>query len=553
MVGVSTFAYSAQPLTCSGSLFRINLPSTVSTIITFQGNSGFGSYSGELTLASDGSIFGGLVNGGLNGFGSLFKIAPNSNINPDGKFSSLYQFTGGVADGGRPCFPLVLSLDQNFLFGVTEVGGASNTGIIFKISVTGTGLVKISDFDSASSGPTMKPGLTRLGSTIYGINPYSAFGFVYSISSTSTFSNLASFDSQIQPAVPLTAAVSLNSLFGVSIAGGANGFGSIFKFSIASNSISIIFSFSRSDGAQPLSALAIFGDSLFGSTYKGGDFDRGTVFRYSLTSNSLTSIYSFTGSVGSYPIGSLQLGSDNYFYGTASGDGGIIYRVSTGSDSKLFILFEFPLDRASYPTNSLALPDGQTIAGGSLSSSVYSSSGIFYFNYSGLTSNYSIGTRINQNYSSSSTGAGIKISSTASSNSAGTTGSATSLASSSASNAVKSSFSSSKFSTSTFSSSSSTFNLFSSSSPSSMNPPINSPSDSLTSSTVSGISDPVFFALIGGLIMLSIILIIFLFYLWWNRRNSTTGGYSSAIPLSHNRATTQIMENPAAKMQFSQF
>jgi uncharacterized repeat protein (TIGR03803 family) len=74
-----------------------------------------------------GNLYGTTTNGGLFGYGTVF------NLDPSGKESILYSFTGGV-DGAFPLGNLVRDKAGN-LYGTTnQGGGTSNSGVVFKLS-----------------------------------------------------------------------------------------------------------------------------------------------------------------------------------------------------------------------------------------------------------------------------------------------------------------------------------------------------------------------------------------------------------------------------------
>jgi uncharacterized repeat protein (TIGR03803 family) len=120
--------------------------------------------------------------------------------------------------------------------------------------------------------------------------------------------------------------------YGTTSQGGANGFGTVFRMSVAGGSFTNLHSFNASDGAFPYAELARGSDgNFYGTTGGGGTRDKGTVFRIS-PSGIFTSLYSFADSDGAYPYGGLVQGIDGYFYGTTTQGGalrnGTVFRMS---------------------------------------------------------------------------------------------------------------------------------------------------------------------------------------------------------------------------------
>jgi uncharacterized repeat protein (TIGR03803 family) len=77
-----------------------------------------------LTLGTDGSFYGSTSEGGVDNFGTIFKITS------EGDLTTLYSFTNGT-DGPTPYAPPVEGVDRNFY-------GTTSTGTAYKIRPSGT-------------------------------------------------------------------------------------------------------------------------------------------------------------------------------------------------------------------------------------------------------------------------------------------------------------------------------------------------------------------------------------------------------------------------------
>jgi uncharacterized repeat protein (TIGR03803 family) len=82
-------------------------------------------YAG-LVRDSAGNLYGTTYQGGTDLHGTVFEL------DPTGKLTVLYSFTGG-ADGGNPWAGLLRDSDGN-LYGTTYYGGADGFGTVFKIA-----------------------------------------------------------------------------------------------------------------------------------------------------------------------------------------------------------------------------------------------------------------------------------------------------------------------------------------------------------------------------------------------------------------------------------
>jgi len=79
---------------------------------------------GGLTLGLDGNFYGTSSNGGSQGYGNVFKMAPN------GSLTVLYDFTNGN-DGATPIAPPIQGTDGS-LYGTAELGGRSHCGTLYR-------------------------------------------------------------------------------------------------------------------------------------------------------------------------------------------------------------------------------------------------------------------------------------------------------------------------------------------------------------------------------------------------------------------------------------
>ena len=248
-----------------GSIFEITTAGLQNQIYTF-GSDGINPYAG-LTLATDGNFYGTTVYGGSSNNGVLFRISPG------GTYTALHEFAGGP-DGANPVTKPIEASDGN-LYGPTL--GTNGTSTIYKYS--------------PSDGSF---------STIFKLDPLRGFSAVGALVEGPD-----------------------GNLIGSAEVEGANGCGTLFKFT-KSGSPLWTYSFQCNDtGYSPDSALLQATDgNFYGTTIYGGTAGRcGTVFKLDQSGN-VSDLYAFKSLAdGCGPYGGITQGTDGNLYGTTSGGG----------------------------------------------------------------------------------------------------------------------------------------------------------------------------------------------------------------------------------------
>jgi uncharacterized repeat protein (TIGR03803 family) len=214
-----------------GTVFRLAPDGAETLLYAFPGgNDGANAYAG-VVLDKQGNLYGTTEAGGGTGCGgpgcgTVFKLAP------DGVETVLHAFKGG-SDGGNPQTGLLRDKRGN-LYGTTYLGGAQNSGTVFRITPGGTKSV-IYAFCAQTNCTDGKAPLSSLiadkagnlyGTTVYGGNP--GAGTVFRIAPDGAETVLYSF-CQVQPdcldgAEPL-ASVTLDksgNIYGTTSWGGAD-------------------------------------------------------------------------------------------------------------------------------------------------------------------------------------------------------------------------------------------------------------------------------------------------------------------------------------------
>ncbi|HEX7414103.1 MAG TPA: choice-of-anchor tandem repeat GloVer-containing protein [Bacteroidia bacterium] len=265
-----------------GVLFQYNpVTSTYTKKLDFAGINGQSPF-GTLMQANDGMLYGMTEGGGANNMGVLFQYNPSTNVYTD-KFD--------FAEGNWPQGSLMQASD-GMLYGMTTVGGASTNcpngcGVLFQWNPTTNTYTKKLDFAGATNGR----------------NPYGDL--------------MQASDGM---------------LYGMTYAGGANGFGVLFQYNPATNILTKKLDFAgATNGQRPYGSLMQASDGmLYGMTYQGGANSYGVIFQYTPATNTYTKKLDFSGtSNGSNPMGSLMLASDGMLYGMTEAGGtfeGVLFK-----------------------------------------------------------------------------------------------------------------------------------------------------------------------------------------------------------------------------------
>ncbi|HTY88000.1 MAG TPA: choice-of-anchor tandem repeat GloVer-containing protein [Candidatus Acidoferrum sp.] len=225
-----------------GTAFQLMTNQTLTTLVSFDNSTltfTGGSPYGTLVQASDGNLYGTTSLGGTNGgFGTIFKLTTN------GTLTCLHAFTG-LSDGGNPYAGLVQGADGSF-YGTTGAYASTNQsgtnyGTVFRLSANGTFTTLVSF--AITNGADPRAGLVQgMDGNLYGTT---SVGGVYS------------------------------NVLGV-------GYGTIFKIG-TNGGLTMLFSFNGTNGAAPEAPLIQASDgNFYGTTQQGGTNGYGTIFRLSI-------------------------------------------------------------------------------------------------------------------------------------------------------------------------------------------------------------------------------------------------------------------------------
>ena len=264
---------------------------------------------------------------------------------PAQTFSTLYSFTG-LGDGWIPYGRLVQANDGNF-YGTTYDNPNLDNGTVYKVTSSGT-FTRLHSFTYYERGGESYAGLVQgTDGNFYGVTTVASGGMVFKITSSGTFTRLHSFSGPptdgLNPYAPLIQANDGN-FYGTTFLGGTSNFGTVFRITTG-GTVTILHAFCTQsgcpDGGNPRAGLVQASDgNLYGETLSGGANNYGSIFKIS-TSGTLTTVHSFNSTDGTTPDGGLVQASDGTFYGTTLGGGannyGTVFKMTpSGTLTQLY-------------------------------------------------------------------------------------------------------------------------------------------------------------------------------------------------------------------------
>lgn len=315
-----------------GTVYRLNTDGTgYQKLVDFNANNGAYPYAG---VTISGTKLYGATSIDNAGHGNIYQL----NTDGTGFQSSAVSQSYARPSGG-------LTVVGSRLYGTTSDGGENFQGSIFSVKMDGTGLANVYSFDAAEYAGPMG-GLTLDGNTLYGMTSKggpSDKGTLFRVNTDGTgFQALFAFDG-VHGANPLYGKPTVvgSTVFGLTPAGGAHDFGTIFRVNTDGSDFQRLLSFDGATGAAPLGSLTQVGSTLYGVTSGGGPSGNGVLFSIRDDGTNYRVLVSFDGyGNGSYPVGELLL-SGSTLYGTTEGGGrygsGTVFALTVPEPSTLFL------------------------------------------------------------------------------------------------------------------------------------------------------------------------------------------------------------------------
>lgn len=340
-------------------------------------------YAGVVRDAK-GNLYGTTWIGGASGNGTVYKVSAK------GVMTVLYSFAGGT-DGANPIGALLRDASGN-LYGTTNAGGVNNFGTVFKLTASGTETVLHSFANDGVDG--YGPWSTLIhdaagnlyGTTVYG-GAHSG-GTVFELTAGGAETVLYSFAAHALDGYfpnPELVRTTNGNLYGTTYAGGANGVGTVFKLT-ASGTETVLYSFANDgyNGYHPSSGVVRDGyGNLYGTTLDGGLLADGTVFKVT-AKGAETVLFSFDGWGGDHPYAALVRDLNGNLYGTAAGGGlngqngyGSVFEIAPNGSEIVLHIFQGGTD-GGYPYRAALVRDSKgnlygttTYGGANLAGTIY--------------------------------------------------------------------------------------------------------------------------------------------------------------------------------------
>jgi uncharacterized repeat protein (TIGR03803 family) len=234
---------------------------------------GSAAYAGSL-IAAGSQVFGVTHSGGEAHSGTIFQIDPQT-----GATKQIYAFRG-KKDGGAVSTPLIDV--GGTLYGGTSQGGNFNRGTLFAFNPSTLKVTTLYSFGTAANdGQSPFGALAQVNGFLYGVTEFggpSGFGAMFRIDPTSGDETVYPFTIAAGPTGGL--AVLGDEIYG-SLAGNGYPDGALYSFNPQRATFKVVHSFTKAkDGAGVYQAPVVLNGSLYGVTQFGGHFQGGTVFAF---------------------------------------------------------------------------------------------------------------------------------------------------------------------------------------------------------------------------------------------------------------------------------
>ena len=265
----------------SGTLFKLNTDGSAFGVLRQFNHPGLGLHPNGGMLITNGVIYG-TTDAGRWGFGEVYRISTNGS-----RFRILVGFRGFRGHVPND----TLAWDGKFLFGTTQTGGVNGFGTMFRIR-PGASFYVTKDFGGGTA-PARYPsaGMDLIGDKLYGTtelgNGPAANSTLFSAKKTTRrYGAGVSILTNLTETTPGFSQLlqSGSTFYGVSSNGGAFGFGKVFKVNSDGTGYTVLHNFDGSDGAYPQGELVVSDGNLYGTTRAGGSAGKGVVFRLSAAS-----------------------------------------------------------------------------------------------------------------------------------------------------------------------------------------------------------------------------------------------------------------------------
>lgn len=261
-------------------------------------------------------------------------------------FKTLVDFDG--TNGNNPNHTALIQATDGNLWGNTVSGGAKGDGTVFKISPAGelTTVYSFCSLANCADGENPYTALVQASNgDFYGTTwagGAHGYGTVFKLTPSGTLTTLYSFCSKTNCTdgsgpEGVLAQDSAGNLYGTTYYGGSSNDGTVFKLTPA-GVLTTLHSFSGTDGANPAGGVISVSGVFYGTTYYGGTDNDGAVFKITGT-GAFTTLHSFVYTDGERPNGWMVNVGGNFYgtaaYGGANGYGTVFEMTPAGTVTTL--------------------------------------------------------------------------------------------------------------------------------------------------------------------------------------------------------------------------
>jgi uncharacterized repeat protein (TIGR03803 family) len=309
----------------AGGVYKVDSLGNETMLYSFTGGADGNFPVAPLVRDNSGNLYGTTAQGGSVGAGVVFKVDPSGNE------TVLHNFTGG-SDGVNPSGGLTLDPAGN-LYGTASQGGNFNAGILFKLTPAGKEII-LHTFTGGNDGkyPSSTSVLIDANKNIYGVTQEggtTGHGNVYKLTNTGQFITLYSFAGGTADGCNVLGTPfrdKSGNIYGITSSCGANGLGTVWRLT-AGGKETVLHSFAggTSDGEYPLAGVVEDSSgNLYGCTETGGSAGLGTVYTVN-QKGKFKLLHNFAGPDGEFPYGGFVLDSTGTLYGTTQNGGSLGY------------------------------------------------------------------------------------------------------------------------------------------------------------------------------------------------------------------------------------
>ncbi|NIK92071.1 T9SS type A sorting domain-containing protein [Mangrovimonas sp. CR14] len=311
---------------------------------------------GKLVQASNCKTYGTTTRGGNYNNGILFEYDAETNTTT--KLLDFQYFE----HGSRPIH--LIQASNGNLYGTTEGGGEGDRGVLYQYNIETSVFTKLVQFDYTNGNmPTF---LAEYNNSIYGVTTqHGQFpgGVLYQYNlTTNSYSIIKDFDLNSNEGYEPTGLVlgSNGNLYGTTSSGGSFGAGIIYEYDINTDTYIDRYDFTGgSSSRSPSGEIIIKEEQLYGSTIRGGTNNFGTLYQFDLNTDSFALVHSFSGlfptGVGSIVEDKVYVSSFELNFSTGTYGNGALFEFDLNIDNpNATIVNQFTGENGSAPFSSIS-------------------------------------------------------------------------------------------------------------------------------------------------------------------------------------------------------